>query len=618
MPFVYTWYTLLKDVLGISIRLYTPIRESYSVTSNSLQIQIVIRALVLLLLTAPAGSWGKSGEITVYIAEKIITMDSRYPEAKVVAVRDGIVLSIGQDLEDLEPWLSQYEYHVDRTLEQKVLLPGFVDPHIHPLLAALFLPHHFAAPDDWVFPDKTVTGVIGREAFLERVAEGNSALSDPDEWLLVFGWAEAAHGLITRPDLDRISTTRPVAVSSRSTHSMILNSRALEVLELSADIAAGHPMQHEVDYEQGRFIESANFLLVVPRLSPVIFAPERLELGLTMLRDMAHRAGITTMNEPGAGMVAGGGDVLKEMRMMAPVLDREDTPFRTYLFPAAYPNMLRLGDIDKVMSYIDSLPSNDTDRIRFLPKKIKFLYDGSYVDQLGMYDAPGYIDGHEGVPIDPPELFASLLPKFWRAGYSIHVHVQGDRGARQTVEALAALQEDKPRFDHRFVLEHMGQASTETVAKAARLGASVSALVYPLHSMGDPFADRVLGRDRMEMAFPYREVLDRGMLLALHADTPVAPPNPLRNVWIAVNRQTTSGRVIGIRQALDVHEALRAITIDAAYILGLENEIGSIRAGKKADFAVLEKDPYAVKPTEIQDIPIWGTVFEGRLQPVVQ
>jgi len=574
--------------------------------------------LLTVAIIAPSvfGDTHELRSITIYPAEKIITMDPRYPEAKVVAVREGRILSIGKNLDELKPWLSKYEYTINRVFQNKILMPGFIDPHLHPLLAALFLPHFFATPDEWEFPQALIPGVKGRDAFLLRVAAGDRKLDDPNEWLLVFGWAQAVHGLITRGDLDAISEDRPIAVSSRSTHSMILNSKALERLDLSAEIAAAHPYQQEVDYERGKFIESANFLMVVPRLSPVIFAPERLERGLTMLREMAHRAGVTTICEPGSGIVAGGGDAVKEMQMMAPVLDREDTPFRTYLFPSAYVNMYRLGDVDKVMAYVESLPDNDGMRIKFLPKRIKFLFDGSYVDQLGMYDEPGYIDGHAGVRIDPPEVFDELLRRFWQAGYGIHVHVQGDRGARLTVEALAALQELKPRFDHRFVLEHLGQASQETVEKAARLGASVSALIYPLYSMGDPFAAGVLGNDRMEMAFPYAEVVRNGMKLALHSDTPVAPPNPLRNVWIAVNRQTSSGAVIGKRQALDVHTALRAITIEAAFMLGLENEIGSIRAGKIADFTVLGSDPYRVSKDKIKDIHVWGTVLEGRLQPV--
>ena len=238
-------------------------------------------------------------------------------------------------------------------------MPGFIDPHLHPLLAAMFLPHFFATPDEWEFPQGLIPGVVGREAFLRRVAEGNRKPGDSQEWLLVFGWAEAAHGLITRADLDAISRDRPIAVSSRSTHSMILNSKALELLGLTAEIAAAHPYQQEVDYKNGKFIESANFLMVLSRLSPIIFAPERLQRGLIMLRDMAHRAGITTINEPGSGAVAGGGDVVKEMQMMAPVLDQQATPFRTYLFPSAYANMHRLGDADKVMDYVESLSASN-------------------------------------------------------------------------------------------------------------------------------------------------------------------------------------------------------------------------------------------------------------------
>ncbi|HEB90124.1 MAG TPA: hypothetical protein ENI85_11175 [Deltaproteobacteria bacterium] len=554
--------------------------------------------------------------LTVFPAKKILTMDPRYPEARFVVVRKGMIVAIGRKESDLAPWLSGTDHEFDRRFEDRILLPGFVDPHIHPLLAAVFLPHFFATPDDWTFPSGTVSGVVGRAAFLDRVRQGNDQLEDPSEWLLVFGWARAAHGTITRSDLDAISRTRPIAVSSRSTHSMILNSKAMAELELTPERVAKHSIPEQVDYENGFFTELANFQMVVPRLAPILFAPERIARGLRMFRDMAHAAGITTVCEPGTGLVAGGGDAKKEFRMMAPVLDREDTPFRTYLFPAAYPSLQHYGDRQRMLDAIAALPESDGRRIHFLPKHIKFLYDGSYVDQLGIYDPPGYIDGHEGVRIDPPDVFSSLLPVFWRAGFSIHVHVQGDGGARRTVEALAALQEEKPRFDPRFILEHLPQASQETLEKASRLGASVSALMYPLYSMGDPFAERVLGNDRMEMAFPYRESSRLGMHVALHSDTPVAPPNPLRNAWIATSRRTRSGRVIGKRQSLTVHDALRAITIEAAYMLGLENEIGSIRPGKKADFAVLEDDPQVLGGEDLEHVRVWGTVLEGRVQPL--
>jgi predicted amidohydrolase YtcJ len=99
------------------------------------------------------------------------------------------------------------------------------------------------------------------------------------------------------------------------------------------------------------------------------------------------------------------------------------------------------------------------------------------------------------------------------------------------------------------------------------------------------------------------------------AGTPVAPPFPLEEVWIAVNRFGLSGRVRGPEERVDIHRALRMITIDAAYTLGVEHMVGSIAAGKFADFAVLDQDPHDVPKERIRDIKIWGTVIGGKVFP---
>ena len=104
--------------------------------------------------------------------------------------------------------------------------------------------------------------------------------------------------------------------------------------------------------------------------------------------------------------------------------------------------------------------------------------------------------------------------------------------------------------------------------------------------------------------------------VSFHSDFPMAPAEPLKLVWVAVNRVASDGRVWGPEQRLSLERALRAITIEAAWSLGLEDEIGSIRPGKRADFTVLEQDPGAVDPLAIADIPIWGTVLDGCLHPI--
>jgi len=109
-----------------------------------------------------------------------------------------------------------------------------------------------------------------------------------------------------------------------------------------------------------------------------------------------------------------------------------------------------------------------------------------------------------------------------------------------------------------------------------------------------------------------RSALDFGVPLAIHSDAPVTPMGPLFTAWCAVNRMTGSGAVLGENQKISVAEALRAITLGAAYTLKMDREIGSIECGKRADFAVLEEDPLGVDPKALKDIGIVGTVLDGR------
>jgi len=109
-----------------------------------------------------------------------------------------------------------------------------------------------------------------------------------------------------------------------------------------------------------------------------------------------------------------------------------------------------------------------------------------------------------------------------------------------------------------------------------------------------------------------------GIPFAVHSDYTMAPALPLNNAWVAANRITESGKVMGPNERVSIEQALSAITVNAAYVLGQENEIGSLRAGKKADFTILEEDPFDHPAEHLKDIQVWGTVFEGRLFPIEQ
>jgi predicted amidohydrolase YtcJ len=166
------------------------------------------------------------------------------------------------------------------------------------------------------------------------------------------------------------------------------------------------------------------------------------------------------------------------------------------------------------------------------------------------------------------------------------------------------------------ILEHYGFARDDQHARAHRLGIAVSNNAYYTHELSPIYAEHGLGTERAADISPLGAAARAGVRLSFHSDFPMAPAEPLRLVWVAVNRIGSDGRVWGGDQRLPLDLALRAVTIEAARSLGLEGEIGSIEVGKRADFTILERDPYAVDPAELADIPIWGTVLGGRPHPI--
>jgi predicted amidohydrolase YtcJ len=216
----------------------------------------------------------------------------------------------------------------------------------------------------------------------------------------------------------------------------------------------------------------------------------------------------------------------------------------------------------------------------------------------------------------PPETYRKVFDLYWDAGYQIHVHNLGDGALDIVLDTLEDAMHRNPRFDHRTVMVHFGYAQPDQIERIRRLGALVSANPVYTPTLADHYAVEGVGKARTERMVPLGDAARAGISISLHSDMPMAPAKPLKLISAAVNRVTPEGWVVGPQQRISIREALAGVTIEAAYSVRLEEEIGSIEVGKRANFTILDKSPLGVDPLDIDDIRVWGTVLEGRLQPV--
>jgi len=543
-------------------------------------------------------------DLTVYIAKQIHTMNESMPRATAVVVADGMIVEVGTP-ESIQPWLDAHPHVIDRTFAGKVLMPGFIDPHLHPSMAALLMPMHFITALDWRLPNRTVTAVQGHQHYLDELARIESTLQDLDEPLLTWGYHDLWHGDLHRDMLNEISMTRPILVWQRSFHEIYMNDAAIAFAKIDSARVEHHP---HIDIAAGRFSESG-MMVAAGAMSSFLTEPTRFSLGLNITKQAIHAGGHTTIGD----LTGTYFDTDDEWESLSAVLDTPDTPFRVQMIPMGTRAMG--GDHADALKLVERRASRSTDKL-FYRKHVKLFTDGGFFSQAMQMQPPGFIDGHSGAWMFAPEQFEALARMYWNEGFQIHVHCTGDMGVQLAIDVLERLQWERPRFDHRFTIEHFGLSNPEQVQKLAALGAIVSANIYYLHELGEKYWAESVGFERASQMARLGTLARHNVITALHSDFTMAPAEPLMSVWVAVNRVGEQGAVLGPDERLTVHQALRAITIDAAFVLGMEDEIGSIRSGKKADFTVLEADPYETLEMDLKDIPIWGTVFEGRPFPL--
>lgn len=563
----------------------------------------------------PSATPPERAPLTIYTAKRIVTMDESLPEATAVGVIGDRIVAVG-DPDSMSVWREGRKVTVDDRLRDRVLMPGFIDNHVHPFLGSLLLPTEIIAPEDWRRPDGGVARAANNpREYLERLKAWVAARSGKDEWLISWGYQPPVHGVLTRRDLDAICPDAPLILQQRSFHEVFANSRAIEKLGITAEIVGNHP---QVDLEKGHFFETGRWM-AMHRLMPFQMRPEWYHRGLGMLAQLCLQGGLTTIGDqlfgavdPDYELAALDAQVVSKglpLRVVN-VMDARNFSNRAAGVPVGPPD--RPIDFAKGLEAIEQIRARETEQIRF-SRAIKLFADGAMFSQLMQMKPPGYADGHHGEWLMSPEVMAAGVRTFWNADYQVHVHVNGDAGMDAVLAALEAAQRERPRFDHRFTVHHLGFHAAEQTRRLAALGALASVNPYYIHALADAYSVLGLGSDRASQITRSGSLVRAGIPVSFHSDYPMAPVEPLFLAWCAATRRTRSGRVAGPAERLSLEQALRGITIDAAFALRMDHEIGSIAAGKKADFTVLGEDPMDAGAEGLKNIPIVGTVFNGAL-----
>ena len=578
------------------------IRETFDFNRR----QVLSAGLFTALTLVVSPAWGAGPASFIVYGGDILTMEGEAPAyVEALVIQDGLIVFAGSKLEALNRAGAQPKEY---DLKGKTLMPGFIDPHLHPVQGASMLMPKYATPFDWKFPWGNAPAVRGHDAFLEKIRSYSASLPTASEPLVVWGYLAPFHGDLERKMLDAISETRPIIVWSYSAHEFYLNTAALKAYGLTQEQVAGNP---QADFAKGIYREAAAFDIVVPRILSVIMDPKQIPTGLRRLRDLAHLGGITTVGDMGTGSA---GQLAKEVGAIRAILDNDATPFRMRLVPDAKTLDLLMQDDRKVIAKVKSLPDANSNRLLF-GKQVKLYADGAFFAQAMQLESPGYSDGHKGEWIMAPDRLRRLVRLWWTEGYDIHIHCNGSLALTLILDSLEEAKSTHEGQDQRLIVEHFGVSTPEQVARLKKLGVAVSANPYYLYSMADTYAEGNLGPEQGAQIVRLGSLDRAGVPFALHSDFTMAPMEPLFLAWIAVNRVTALGTRMAPEEKISVYKALQGITINAAYVLRLETMIGSISEGKKADFVLLAENPLKVDPMKIKDIAILGTVFEGRPYP---
>ncbi len=528
-----------------------------------------------------------AGDKQIYCRGEIYTADPAQPSAEAVAVEEGRIVAVGSEADCRAALGEGYQFI---NLAGSVLLPGFIDTHMHPTAQIVFE----------MYGDlHGLKSIPALKDKLRELAEQETSM----EWVvgMQFEDADLQEGrLPTRHDLDAACPDRPVMILKHDGHLVILNTRAMQMLGMDAQTIA--PAGGEIDREPdgfplGPFRENASALplsnMPRPTMDKVVAAAKSV-FGKTSACGITSAGFILQTGEEGVSGKQGAFDIL----MMTRLFD---------LIPFSICTLLVAPDAAPIEAARQQTnlhnPSAGTAKINGL----KFWADGTFGSCTALMDE-GFSDHPERrgyLVLDEEEMYRRMVSAH-TAGLQIGVHAVGDAANRVVVNLYDRLLREYPNKDHRHRIEHASVLDEKTIEDIARLGLVVSTQPMFIHSEKS-WLPRRLGPTRCRLTYPFRSLIDAGIKLAGASDAPIESLDVLHAIQCCVTREGFEPQ-----QGISAAEAVRMFTLDAAFAQFEEKTKGSISVGKRADLVILSANPVSVPPDKISAIRVEKTIWGGK------
>jgi hypothetical protein len=557
------------------------------------RLAVLLSLATLLACAAPEPPHEKAD--LVLRGGKVVTVDASRPEAQAVAARGGRIVAVGSDAE-IAPWIGPETRVVE--LGGRLAVPGFIESHGHFMglgTSKTILDLRQAATWD------EIVAMVGEAA----------AAAEPGAWIRGRGWHQekwtappspAVEGAPVHASLSAVSPDHPVILTHASGHASFVNAKALELAGIgrgSKDPPGGQIVRDAAGQPTGLLRETAQRLVrAVESQSREGRPPEEIEAEQRRLVELASQEalskGVTSFQDAGSSFATEGALALR-LYVMVRYASNEEMA-------------------EKLPFYRSVVEGDDYLTVRAIKRQI----DGA-LGPHGAWLLEPYEDLPEsvGLVLEPEDEIRRTAELAVEHGYQLNTHAIGDRGNRRVLDIYQEVMKAQGVADPsslRWRIEHAQHLHPDDVGRFAELG--IVASMQGVHCTSDgPWVLRRLGEERARSgAYLWRELLDRGVVIANGTDVPVEDIDPLASFYSSVTRITPQGDAFFPDQKMTREEALTSYTLNGAFAAFEEDVKGSIAVGKLADLVVLSRDVMTIPEEEIPETRVDLTIVGGKVR----